>query len=511
MRDGVRLRTVLHLPVRGGPHATILMRTPYCFDNDDLKPVGAILNRRGYAFVAQQTRGICGSEGEYLPFVTDGWGALQDGYDTIEYAAAQSWCDGQVGTWGASAFGITQELAAGAYPPHLAAQVILVASNDLYPQAMFRGGGFLANLVEEWLDGQDALEYLDVIESQPLDGEFWAQSDVLARVEGITAPALFMGGWFDIFQEGTLAGFVARQHSAADPARGNCRVIIGPWTHTGYGQRQQGELTFPRNAMDLSDQLDLMLAFFDVHLQGATIDLGPPVQYYTMGDVDRRRAPGNEWRGADDWPPFELVYTPLYLHSHGALTWDAPVANETPLAYRADPADPIPTLGGQNLYWSAGPYDQRTIEARDDVLVFETAPLSEPLEITGPVAARLFLSSDAPDTDVVVRLCDVYPDGRSMLMLDGIRRARHRNSFEYEEFLVPGEVVPVDVDLWSISLILDAGHRLRISVSGSSAPRFDVNPNTAEPFRRNTYTQVANNELHFSPEHPSQLILPLRQ
>jgi putative CocE/NonD family hydrolase len=232
-----------------------------------------------------------------------------------------------------------------------------------------------------------------------------------------------------------------------------------------------------------------------------------PVHYFVMGDTEDLTAPGNVWRSANSWPP-PATATPFYLQADRSLTRDKPLA-EGQLSYKYDPSDPVPTRGGQNLLIEKGPMDQRPVESRDDVLLFTTEPLQEPLEVTGRIAAKLFVSSDCPDTDFTVKLSDVYPDGKSLLVTDGIRRASLRNSFEKREPLVPGEVYELEVDLWSTSLIFNAGHRIRIAVSSSNAPRFEPNPNTGDPHPIAGKTRVASNKVYLSNQHPSAIVLPI--
>ena len=226
-----------------------------------------------------------------------------------------------------------------------------------------------------------------------------------------------------------------------------------------------------------------------------------------MGDVTDPAAPGNVWRSADSWPPPADV-TPFYLHAGGALSREKPTESGE-RTYQYDPADPVPTRGGQNLLIDKGPMDQRPVESRPDVLLFTSEPLAAPLEVTGRITARLFVSSDCPDTDFTVKLCDVYPDGRSLLVTDGIRRASLRKSFEKHEPLAPGEVYELEVDLWSTSLIFNKGHRLRIAVSSSNSPRFEPNPNTGDRHPVPGKTRVATNRLHLAPDHPNAILLPL--
>jgi putative CocE/NonD family hydrolase len=250
--------------------------------------------------------------------------------------------------------------------------------------------------------------------------------------------------------------------------------------------------------------------FFDHWLQGKAngVEEEKPVHYYVMGDPTDPKAPGNHWRSADAWPP-QAETTPFYFHTDGALSTQAPSGESESKTYRYDPKDPTPSRGGQNLLIAAGPMDQRPVEKRTDQVLFTSEPLGQPLEATGPIKARLYISSDCPDTDFAVKLCDVYPDGRSMLVTDGILRARYRKSFEKDELMEPGEAYAIDVDLWSTSLIFNKGHRIRIAVASSNAPRFEPNPNTGRLPRVDAETRVATNTIHLSASRPSHVKLPI--
>jgi uncharacterized protein len=232
------------------------------------------------------------------------------------------------------------------------------------------------------------------------------------------------------------------------------------------------------------------------------------VHYYVMGDPTDPNAPGNFWRHVDDWPPPSLA-RPFYFHADGKLVGDRSPQGGDSKTYTYDPKNPVPNIGGQELGVPLGPMDQRRVENREDVLLFTTDELSEPIEVTGRLTAELFVSSDCPDTDFTVKLCDVYPDGRSMLVTDGIMRARYHKSFEEESFLTPGKVYELNVDLWSTSLVFSKRHRIRVAVSSSNSPRFEANPNTGKPFRADKETRVAKNTLHLSAKYPSRIMLPV--
>ena len=236
-------------------------------------------------------------------------------------------------------------------------------------------------------------------------------------------------------------------------------------------------------------------------------DEWPPVVYYVMGAINETNAPGNIWRASDDWPPIPYIETKWYLHRDNTLSRIYP-DNYEPITYTYNPTTPVPTIGGQNLNIPAGPYDQRSVESRDDVLVFTSPVLEEPFEATGPIKAILYVSSDCIDTDFTVKLTDVYPDGRSMLITDGILRMRNRNGFDHWEFMKPGEVYRIEVNLWDISYIWNSGHRIRIDISSSNYPRFLANPNTGEPMGRNTTYSIAHNTIYLDSMHPSCIVLP---
>lgn len=290
--------------------------------------------------------------------------------------------------------------------------------------------------------------------------------------------------------------------------RGRQKLIMGPWTH-GVLQAKAGELTFPE-AKNPPGETEDPWRWFDHCLKGLDngADRDPAVRYYVVGDVSDPQAPGNQWRTAEAWPPFAVRPTPYYLHGDRTLSARRPDEAE-PLAYLSDPANPVPTIGGIQLTLPAGPMDQRAIEGREDVLVFSSEPLEGPLEVTGRVRAKLWVTSDGPDTDFFVRLCDVYPDGRSFNLCEGMVRARARNGADRERWLKPGRLAPLEVDVWSTSVIFNRGHRLRVHVTSSSAPGFDPNPNTGAPFRQGTETRIARNRVYVDAAHPSHLLLPV--
>lgn len=501
MRDGIHLATDVYLPKWGElPHGVILIRTPY--NKSGNKWVGINLAVTGWPTVIQDMRGRFASEGIDTVFKN----AHTDGPDTLAWIANQSWCNGKIATYGGSALGINQYYMAGANPPYLACQFIQVATPNLYKHAVTQGGEFRKHLVEEWLKGQGSTyileEYFDH-ENYTLD--YWTNVSLDDNWQDVNVPAIHLGGWYDCFAQGIIDGFMGYQYKGGPGARGKSKLVMGPWSHAGGNV--QGELVYPENAKD-----NFSFKMFADMIEQYTMDgpkdfdKWPTVTYYVMGDVDDPDAPGNEWRYADDWP-IPSTEVKWYFHENEVLNKTHPNDYE-PLTFTYDPTNPVPTLGGQNLILPRGPYDQRPVENRDDVLLFTSPVLEEPFEATGPIKAILYVSSDCPDTDFTVKLCDVYPDGRSMLITDGILRMRNRNGFDHWEFMEPGEIYEIEVDLWSTSYIWNTGHRIRVAVSSSNYPRFLNNPNTAEPIARNTTYNIAHNTLYLDSDHPSCLVLP---
>ncbi len=498
MRDGVRLATDVYLPEGPGPFPVLLYRTPYNKNTDN--PGGRA--RRGYAVVAQDTRGRFSSEGKDQVFLTDGWCEPQDGYETVLWILGQPWCNGSIGTLGTSARGITQYMLAGAAPPGLVCQYIGFAAADLYSEAIYQGGAFRESLVVGWLQGQGSTYFLEEIFEHPYCDAFWSCGDLENRYEVVRAAAVHLGGWYDIFLRGAVKSFVGLQHRGGPGARGKQKLLIGPWAHGGVG-----EIIYPPNSMQPPVVYADSDAWFDYHLRGEPngLESDPPVCYYLMGAVGEPNAPGNEWRLAEDWP---VTSKPLvfYLRQGGLLSTEAPQEEDAWSTYVFDPDNPVPTRGGANLNLPMGPYDQRPVEQRPDVLLFTTPPLQEPVVVTGRVLVRLFVASDGPDTDFTAKLCDVYPDGRSMLVCDGIIRMRYRNGCKSEELMEPGRVYSCLIDLWETALVFNRGHRIRLAVSSSNYPRFSVNGNTAEPPGPGQPRRKARNTVFFDAARPSQVI-----
>ncbi len=511
MRDGIPLATDVFQPtIMTGCNPTVLMRTPYgrSVNMDDLL-LFLIIDLMHYNLVFQDTRGRGESKGIDSLYFSDGWGPLQDGYDTVEWIARQSWSNGKVGMIGASAMGMTQYFAAGANPPHLTCCLVMVAASNLYEDAIFQGGEFRKSLIEGWLTSNDAEQFIPFFEAHPNYEPMYDRLNFSTRFDSVNIPILHMGGWFDIFTQSQLNAFTGITERGGPNGAPNQKLIMGPWVHEMMTETA-GELTFP--AYDASDFIDIIFAWFEHTLKGIDNEIGTmlPVQYYLMGDADQPDGPGNRWIVADKWPP-DYTEIPFYLRSGKLLSAYKPGNNEEPDTFDFDPDEPVPTIGGRNLppYNDAGSYDQRPVESRPDVLVYTTDILTDSITITGPVIVELHAGSDRTDTDFTAKLCDVYPDGRSMLISDGILQARHRYSFSEEDFLVPGAIDTFNIDLWSTAIVFAPGHAIRLEISSSNYNRFETNPNTGEPFHKHTRTEIAHQTIYHDAVHASALILPV--
>ncbi len=509
MRDGVHLATDVYLPEGDGPFPVILYRTPY-----DKKTDPGPLSYRQYnvAIVAQDFRGCYASEGVY-----DAWGQdAQDAHDTIHWLEDQSWYNHVYATYGGSARGITQYMQIQA-SPHPVCQAITVATSDLYGIAMYQGGVPHKLLAENWLDGIHHGDYYNTLFSHPFSNDAYAFARRIDEWEwsNVTWPSIHAGGWYDCFGQGTLEGFMGYQYKGGEGGKGQARLFMGPWTHDTFNNRS-GVLTYPNaNSAPGYDDLFRAMAAETVlgSMQYGDYRTYPNVTYYVMGDVDTASTSWNRWANATDWPvPFSNQS--WYFQTGESLSITPPVINANG-SFIFDPNDPVLTKGGANLdSTTRGPYDQRIVEnGRQDILQFDL-PISVPLLTTGRIWAHLFITSNCTDTDFTVKLSDVYPSGAVMLICDGIIRMRSREGQDHAVFMdgSGSTVYEAWVDLWSTAYVFNAGHTLRVSVSSSNYPRFDVNPNTGaaiDPVTEATPKVCANNTVIFNSTYPSALILPI--
>jgi len=503
MRDGVKLATDVYLPKGDEAFPVILVMTPY--NKKGLESWAVMANQRGYAFVSQDFRGRFDSEGvDYPVFLSYGWSEHQDGYDTVEWIASQKWCNGKVGTLGVSAPAIAQNMMAPTHPPHLVCQCVVVGYSSAYHQAAYQGGTFRKDLWERWLnDNKFNPETMRLTREHPDYDDYWKAQDTELVADRVNVPSMFVGGWYDIFNMGTINSFVTINKNGDVGAKGKCRLVM-----QAYGHGLNQELIFP-NSLETPKSADpFNLNWFEVWMKndGKGIEDIPAVQYFVMGDPNDKSA--NVWKTAEDWPVPSKI-TPYYFISDGTLQTQPSDKSNALLSYKYDPKNPVPTMGGDNLYDPKGPMDQKDVDNRPDVLAFTSQSLEQPLEIAGNLKVKLWASSSAIDTDFTAKLCDVYPDGKSIIVADGIIRACHRNSLEKRELLESGKIYEFEIDLWDIAMIFGKGHKIKVAISSSNSPRFEPNPNTGKPSGVDDETVIATNTIYLDKDHPSCIFLPI--
>ena len=521
MRDGVKLATDVYLAPGslGGPRSVILARTPYGKDGMG-SLYGLLYLTQGYHLVMQDIRGCFDSEDheDFIIFQQ----AYQDGVDTIEWIRGQPWCNGKIASVGASALAINEFFYAGMNPTDLMCQSLMIGTPDLYKISIWPGGVLKESLVLGWLEGTvDNYEYqLQQVIKNPKQDPLYYNSTSLFLEEGpnfgnVNVPAIHIGGWYDVFQQGTIDGFIGYDDLSLERARGHQLLIMGPFTHGFPGEGIQGEIFFPTKSKSGFDlYLEWERKLFDHVLLGKEFDWANEyrVAYYMMGDNTSEDPDVNDYRFAYDWPvPHED--NRWYFSANNELILGIGRLASANYSYLYEPRDPVPTLGGTNLMIPAGPYDQRSVENRDDVLIFETPPLTSSVEVVGKMWAHLWVMSNCTNTDFTVKITDVYPDGRSILLTDGIINMLRRDGFDLDAPpLSPGEPVNVTIDLWSTAYQFAPGHKIRIAISSSNYPRFAINPNTGAPaelyYYKYSHQNVANNTLLVGSDYPSYIILP---
>lgn len=531
MRDGVKLAANIWRPKAEGRYPAILMRSPYG-KMDEKWEEAKHYTEAGYVMVVQDCRGRGKSEGVWDPFRYD----VEDGFDTQEWVGQQSWCNGDIGTGGGSYVGWTQWATAANSSRYLKAMVPAVPFDNAYDIA-YTGGAFQLALLMGWgvaVGGvavspekvsevfrylplstfskqfDKPVPYLGDWVAHPTYDDYWRKRSIQNRYADVTVPILNIGGWYDIFSKATLEMSAKVRASSRDrEVRRNQFVVMGPWAH-GVGGRKTGDLDFGEGAK-FSVSL-WQFKWFEYWLKGRETGVQdwPPYYLFVMGE--------NRWRGENEWPLKRTQYTSYYLHSggqanslngDGSLETTAP-RDEKPDEFTYDGKNPVPTTGGNNLIGApAGPFDQTTVEQRNDVLVYSTAPLEQDVEVTGQVKLILHAASSARDTDFTAKLVDVHPDGKAYNLCDGIIRARYRNGMEQPALLTPGEAERFEIDLWVTSNLFRRGHRIRLEVSSSNFPRFDRNPNSGKPFGTDTELLSAKQTIFHDPEYPSHLVLPI--
>ncbi|MPM14828.1 hypothetical protein SDC9_61192 [bioreactor metagenome] len=511
MRDGKKLAADIYLPDTSGgvTYPTILVQTPYnrLWYHFGLPLIGTSINSSPFIFVVLDWRCFYGSASACVASPDRG----ADGYDAVEWIASQSWSDGQVATWGPSALGRVQYMTAKKNPPHLVCAVPLVAGPQYSYQEYFPGGAAR----DEYIDQLDALGFgmSGVLYANPHYNLLWSYSEASNFYpDSIQIPLLMIGGWYDHNPVVMLDFFNAIRTQSPVAVRDKHKLLMGPWVHGGHGAAYvgtdtAGQLSFP-TAGGVSDSL--AMRFLRYYL------LGEANGYDTLSTIINFQMGTNEWQYIENWPQSGFDETNIYLHAGMELNSELPVAANDNLTFTYDPRDPSPTVGGPTLRADMvqGPYDQvPVVESRGDILVFTSPELTADAAVQGYPRVVLYVSSDCKDSDFAARLTDVYPDGRSMLLVDGIRRARFREGFTTADttFMQTGGFYEVEIELNPTSHTFLAGHRIRLDISSANYPRFNNNMNDGGAMYVAGDTTVAHNTVYCSNAYPSRLILPVDQ
>lgn len=554
MRDGVRMATDVYRPKDAtGALPTILMRTPY---NKSANPTGDVSAKffasHGYAVAVQDVRGKFASEGQYRVYAGD----MTDWSDTFDWIGKQSWSTGRIGTYGCSYLGEGQIIAAQQRHPRHIAAIPQAAGGNLGRVGRSRtfwgsteGGALALSINFGWMPvwasidkgqrprpavdfatflrtlptldmtdraGSPSWDWRNFLQRAP-DDPWWDMQGYLTADDSVTVAALHVSSWFDLAGEALTEAEIFRKNALNDRARNGQYAIIAPTTHCAQAQSTSqtkvGDLLVGDARLHY---WETYLAWFDRWIRGNehAIDSLPHFQYYVIGR--------NEWRSSDRWPVRGMVETPFYLDSDGGantMKGDGRLALAPPARARTDtftydPGNPVPSRGGSicctgNPKDQPGSFDHADIEQRPDVLVYTGDVLRDGLELTGPMRAVVHLGSDARDTDVTVKLLDVFPDGRAMNIQEGVTRVRYRDGFDKARMMEPGKVYEVPVGLHATSWYLPGGHRLRVEISSSNFPHFDRNLNTGgKNYDENTW-RVAKNAVHHSAAQASRIILPV--
>lgn len=533
MRDKIKLATDVWLP-RGieGPVPVILVRTPY----GKSMYSGFYTNfiQRGYGVVIQDTRGRQDSEGEWIPMASE----MEDGDDTLNWIAEQPWCDGNIGMTGASYGGFVQWAAAASGNPHLKAMVSIVTAGSPFVDIPRKGGAFVSgtlawafamvekefkpeNMIrDDWDEvvkfrpikdipkhalGKD-VAFWDKWMSHPTNDEFWRQSDWYQYKENIQAPAMIVSGWYDDNGMGTTE---ALEVVAAYPSE-NKKVILGPWMHNGNTTRDIQGIALGNNAIRYDLDVNYQL-WFDRKLKGIDnkIDAGPVVEYYVNGD--------NTWKTAQQWPPENSHWKEMYISSNGnavSSDGDGKLSFEEAIQdgndeFIYDPENPAPHLIDLSENEIGVPANYKDVEKRDDMLVYTSDPLDKPVTIAGDIYVKLYASSSARDTDWIVRLTDVDPDGNSIKLAEGVLRARFRDGYDKEMLLEPGKVYEYNIRTSKIANTFQKGHRIRLTVTSSADSFIFPNSNTGNDPATDVESVTATQRIYHGKTYKSCVRLPI--
>ena len=576
MRDGVRLAADIYFPAEDGrrieePLPLLLTRTPYGKDTERTVGSAEYFAANGYVAVIQDMRGRYKSEGRFTKYAAV---ETEDGYDTVEWLTRQAYSNGKIGMWGTSYGAHTQADAAKLDPPGLSALLLNQGGmTNAWDHAVRHGGAFelgreltwafryireetddpvvRAHMEQEKItDWYAALPFRRGLSPLAVAPEYeayilneYTRSDYTDFWKRITlnwseyyeqtadVAMMHTGGWYDIFLRGTIQNYVELSRLKESPME----LVIGPWTHSGNTVTYAGDVDFGEAAAIPDFQTGFQVRWFDRQMKAVSPPARKPVRLFVMGTGDGRRTAegrlfhGGYWTEADAWPLPGATATAWYFDGDGGLSTREPTAPVASTTYTFDPAHPVPTLGGNvSARVRDGAFDQRErpdfvgsrppylpLRSRQDVVVFQTAPLEEDVVVAGPIEVVLYASSSAVDTDFTAKLVDVYPPsadfptGFDMNISDALVRASYRDERHTRDLIEPGEVYRLVIRPFATANVFKKGHRIRVDISSSNFPRFDVNPNTGEPLGRHRRMVRADNTIFHSADYPSHIVLPV--
>jgi predicted acyl esterase len=538
MSDGITLSADLYRPDEEGPFPVVLVRTPY--DKGAFDWLGQVLaGNGGYAVLIQDVRGQVTSEGDFEPFVDE----FGDGMDTLDWVAAQSWCDGNVGMWGSSYLSYCALVLAPSGHPALKAIFCISGWGD--PEKMGAPGGAMHLMLalpwtlspqvserDEPVDFEDLFGLVPVsripdlagIESPEWSSYFVEGEEGLGdapstagRYGEINIPIIYVTGWHDFLAETTLDVYegVMEAHSGAEPPPFQ-KLVVGPWHHDQQWTESSvvGDYDFgPDGAMGSERILGLTIRWFHRFLRGIEtgVEHEPPARIFVMGQ--------NEWRGFDDWPPNGVATETWSLDSGGSantLEGDGVLGRSGATgsdsdSYTYDPTNPVPTMGGANMHFfpeRLGIRDQRPIESREDVLVYTSEPLESDLDIIGPVSAMICGATEGQSADFTAKLVTVRPDGYARIVTEGIKRNPDTPE-DGDAAMIPGKVYRFTIDMASTAIRVPAGDRLRLEVSSSNFPKYTRNPSTSEEAELAEEFVAVTQTVYHTSEYPSHVALPV--
>ena len=527
-RDQTILIGDLYLPDTPPPSPAIVFRTPYGRDDSNYRKQAKFFASNGFAFLDLDVRGRGDSDGKFEPYFNDG----KDGKDVIDWVARQPWSNGKVGTYGGSYSARIQWLTALERPKNLFAMISKVSPSDPFVEnptgvndpmhiswRYLVSGRSLKNVNDiEWDNVYRTLPLKDMPKSfginlpdldeatkhQTFDS-YWDAMSYQNKFKTIDVPTLHISGWYDDEQIGTFINYSGmRTRSSSQKSRDNQAIVIGPWGHNVNHSSKLGEVDFGPDAVIDLDNIELN--WFRKWLLDETTRVGKRAKMFIMGE--------NRWADFDDWPPSGTKPTKLFISSNGRansrfgdgqIVWKEESISDGKDEFTYDPMDPTPYVTEITSAQIGGPDNFSSIERRDDVLVYTSPPLERDLTLLGAVGADIFMETDVVDTDVMAMLLDVWPNGFSQRLCDGMTRARYRNGMHKAEFLERGKIYEFKIDLWNTGHRIPKGHRLRIDIASAAFPKYSRNLNTGLDLASDSSVKVANTRIIHTKSHPSNL------